>query len=140
MDVISKESGLDTSEHGVDDDTDWEQETSGNGVHSSQGADDGGTTSQQHSSDEDVGHDSKDGEDDMGGGSKSGLDDFEESMCVWCSSLELNRNGCEEQDLNSCTRSIPKWSRDSIVVSYGGRLQQSCSPLKVLVRYRLKAC
>jgi len=46
VDVVSEESGLDTSEHGVNNDTKREEETSRSRWHTSQGVHDGRTTSQ----------------------------------------------------------------------------------------------
>jgi hypothetical protein len=97
--------------------------------HSCQGADNCSTTSQQHSCDENIGHDAEDSEDQMSTGSEASLDDFKEGMGIWCSSLELDGDTREEQDLDSGTRSVPKRTTDSVVVSYGGTLQQSSSPL-----------
>jgi hypothetical protein len=66
----------------------------------------------------------------VSGGTKSSFDDFKERMRIWCPSLKLDGDTGKEQDLNRGTRSIPKWSGDSIIVRDGGTLQQSCSPLQ----------
>jgi hypothetical protein len=97
--------------------------------HSGQGVDDSSTTSQQHSCDKDVGHDAEDSENQMGSSSETSFDDFKEGMGIGCPSLQLDSDTCEKQDLHSSSGSIPERSTDTVVVSYGGGLQQSCSPL-----------
>jgi hypothetical protein len=97
--------------------------------HSRQGADDCGTSCQQHSCHQNIGHDAKNGENQMSGGAKAGTNDFEKSVCVWCSSLKLNSDTGKEKNLDGCSRSIPKWAGNAIVVCHGRALQQSSSPL-----------
>ena len=76
VNVIREEGCLDTTEHGVDDNTNWKQETSCNSVlvilldlfrnwrrlgahHASERADDSSTAGQQHSCHENIGHDAE---------------------------------------------------------------------------------
>ena len=56
----------------------------------------------------------------MCGYSISSLNDFQEGMSVWRSSFELDRQGCEEQDLHRSTAGIPEGSADAISVCHSG--------------------
>lgn len=117
MDIVGKESCLNTTEHGVNDNTNWEQEAGGNSVHSSERADNSSTTGQQHGRYQDVRHDAEYGEDQMGDGSEASPNDFKEGMGVWSSSLQFDGDGRKEQDLDSSSAGIPEWTTDTIIVS-----------------------
>jgi len=49
-------------------------------------------------------------------------------MSIGCSSLQLNGNGCKQQNLNGGTTGIPEGTRNTISVCNTRTLQQSCSP------------
>ena len=113
--IVGKEGSLDTTEHGIEDDTNWEQETSRSGGNTGQRSDDSRATSQQHGSDQDVCHQSKDDENEMGVDAITGLDDLKERMCVGSAALQLNCNGCKQNDLYRGTRRVPEGAGDTTV-------------------------
>ncbi len=66
MYVVSEESGFDATEHGVQDDTNRKEKTSGWGWHPSQRGNNCTSTGEKHCSDEDIRHESESHEDQMG--------------------------------------------------------------------------
>jgi hypothetical protein len=80
VDVVSQEGSLDSTKHGVDDDTNRKEETSSSGRHASQGMDHSGTTSEQHGSDQDVGHETENNVDNVSDGSISSPNHLKESV------------------------------------------------------------
>lgn len=80
VNVVGKESGLDTSEHGVDDDTEGKEETSRCSRNTSQGRDDGRASSEQHGGDENVGEETESDVHEVSGRSVAGADGFQECL------------------------------------------------------------
>ena len=64
----------------------------------------------------------------MSRSSKSCFNDLEESVGIGSASLELNCNTSEEQDLDGGTRSVPERTRNPVLVSHGGALQEGSGP------------
>ena len=117
---ISQDSGLETSDEGVCNDTDGEKIdfdrcqflwsaslvvllTSSNGMHAGQGRDGGRTTDDKHERHQDVGNQTKHHEDDVGNGSITSLDDLKESMGVGSTALEFDGESSEQKNLDSGT-------------------------------------
>lgn len=49
-------------------------------------------------------------------------------MCIWSSSLQLDCNGGEQDNLYSCARSIPERTGDSVAISNTRTLQKCSCP------------
>lgn len=47
---------------------------------------------------------------------------------VGCFPLQLNCKSCEENNLNRCSRCVPKWARNTISICDSGTLKKSCCP------------
>jgi hypothetical protein len=93
VDIVSKEGSLDSTKHGVQDNTDWQEETSCGSWHASQGVNDGRSASEQHSSDKDVGHQTEANIYTVGNGAITCSDNLEESVSIWSSTLQLDCQG-----------------------------------------------
>jgi hypothetical protein len=75
-------------------------------MHAGERSDYSRATSQQHSSDKNVGEKAEANVDAVSNATISGPNNLEEGMRIGRPSLQLNGNSCEENDLNSGTRSI----------------------------------
>lgn len=145
VDIVGKEGSLDATEDSIQDHANRKEEASCGGVHAGETGDYSRASSEQHSSDQDVRHQAKDDEDlgivhelrsncdsvrtyRMCNSSISRPDNFQESMRIWCSSLQLDRKRSKQDDLHSRTRSIPEGSGDTISIGNTGTLQQSGRP------------
>lgn len=143
MNVVSQECGLNASKHGVDDNTEWQQETCRSSRDTSQGSECSRSTSQQHGGNKPVSHQTKNSEDDMSSLAISCLDNLEESllplvrfehiecapyMSIWSSSLELDGDGSEKQNLDGSTAGVPERTTDSVTIRNRCRLKKSSSP------------
>jgi hypothetical protein len=89
VDVVSQKGGLDSSEHGVDDNTKRQEETGCCGRHTSQRGDDGRSSSEQHGGDENVGKETERDVHEMGGSSISSLDSFQECLSLLATKMSL---------------------------------------------------
>lgn len=79
---ISQKGGLDSTEHGIHHNAQWQQKAGCGSWHASQGRNDSRATSKQHSCDKNVGHQAKYDEYNMSRGAISRPDNFEESLEV----------------------------------------------------------
>ena len=126
--VIGQEGGLDTAEHGVEHDTDGQQETGGGGRHAGQGGHDGGAAGQQHGRHEDVGHQAEDDVDAVCRAAVARADRLEEGVGVGRLALQLDRQRGEEDDLHGGTAGVPERAGDTIAVGDAGGLQERRGP------------
>ena len=80
MHVVGQEGSLDTTEHGVDDNTQRKEETGCCGWNASQGGNDSRSTGEQHGRDQSVGEEAECDVDEMRGWSIASADSFQECL------------------------------------------------------------
>ena len=121
--VVGQEGSLDTTEHGVKDDTDGEKEASCRSGNASQTSDHSGPARKQHGSDQDVGHETEDNVNAVCGGAISCADSLEEGVRVGSPTLELDSKGCKKNDLDSGSACVPERTANAILVRHAGGLK-----------------
>jgi len=128
VDVRRQEGRLETTRHGVRDDTERDQETSDGRVHAGERVDGGGTTEHEHRRHDDVGEEAEEDEHLLHVGTPTSINDFANSVRVRSISLHLDGEHTEEQHLNRRAGRVPKRTRDAVLVRDVGRLQKSRRP------------
>ena len=83
---------------------------------------------QQHRSNKDVGKEAEDHKNDMGYGAIASPDNLKKRMRVGSSSLQLNSNGSEQNDLDSRSGSVPERPRYTISIGDSAGLEKCGCP------------
>lgn len=116
MQIVGDEGRLNTAKNGVENNANGKQEAGCHGMHPGHGVYDSRASSEQHGRDQDVCHQAKDNKDTMDYGPVARADDFQEGVGVWSPSLQFDGEGCEEDNLDTCTWFVPTRA-SSIVLS-----------------------
>jgi hypothetical protein len=97
-------------------------------VHAGQGVNRGGAADNQHERNENIGGQTENEEDEVGKGAVAGLDNLEVRVGVGSTPLELDGEGCEEQDLDGGASGVPEGTRDAVSVADAGALKEGGGP------------
>ena len=115
VDVGGHEGGLETTRHGVRDNTDGDQETRHHGVHAGQRVDGGGATEDQHRRDDDVREEAEVDEHLVRGGPPARVDDLAHSVRGGREALDLDREDAEKKHLDGGAGGVPERAGDAVL-------------------------